>query len=166
MFTIPIPCCVYNAHTVLCLQCSYCIVITKLILCCVNNAHTVLCLQCPYRVTAVNSPWLRGAGWDAGSPLTEHWEQPSGTRVTWPLWFSNTQCSLSRSRPWRTTTATRGLPSPGRPVQRSGLRDHGDRNHGDHYSRNHKGAITMSSGSYGDNYHRSIAIVSLWWSLR
>ena len=48
------------------------------------------------------SPWLSCDGCVTWTPFTEHWAPPSGTRVTLPFWFSNMQCSLSRSRPCRT----------------------------------------------------------------
>ena len=36
------------------------------------------------------------------TPFTEHWDPLRGTRVTVPPTFSKMQCSLSKSRPWRT----------------------------------------------------------------
>lgn len=47
-------------------------------------------------------PWFSCVASTIWIPFTEHWDPLSGIRVTVPPTFSKTQCSLSKSRPWRT----------------------------------------------------------------
>src|SRR4029434_9576770 len=68
--------------------------------------HLCVCVcvcVCVYLSVCTPSPWLSWQGSVTCMPLTEHWAWLRGTNVTVPLWFSNKQCSLSRSSPCRTT---------------------------------------------------------------
>lgn len=47
-------------------------------------------------------PWFSCVASTIWTPFTEHWDPLRGIRVTVPPTFSKTQCSLSKSRPWRT----------------------------------------------------------------
>lgn len=47
-------------------------------------------------------PWFSCVASTIWTPFTEHWDPLRGIRVTVPPTFSKIQCSLSKSRPWRT----------------------------------------------------------------
>lgn len=47
-------------------------------------------------------PWFSCVASTIWTPFTEHWDPLRGIRVTVPPIFSKIQCSLSKSRPWRT----------------------------------------------------------------